>query len=349
MGGFLPARTTAPDVVMELDMQAIILFLCVSSAVVGFAVGKTSRRRSLQQKRAHVEDRVHFFKFTQLVLDLMPILLRQYFRERWQARYGRSWRDTSDDGELFHHGSFQQRATCNVRIEAGSRVVVAEHVAGGCDVRCLKQLLQLPDGSPGLSVGDTVLIGEVLHKVQTVRKDRIHLYKPCMSTGTRELRIQEIKGENNMDSRMQRFFTPKVMMGDTRDWDMSLLCFALLYSSHALIPIGDDARQLVEGLRDLRNNKLAHISACSMQREELWEAVRKMDDFIEYCLPSEWELWLTTSREILDQAPMDFEDGHTPNMRRQNSNLDKPSSSSDQVVISIDEYSDIMDREEEAP
>merc|ERR1711998_569128 len=149
----------------------------------------------------------------------------------------------------------------------------------------------------------------------------------------------------NMDSRMQKFFTPKVLMGDTRDWDMSLLCFALLYSSHTLIPIGDDARQLVEGLRDLRNNKLAHISACSMQREELWEAVRKMDDFIEYCLPSEWELWLTTSREILDQDPMDFEDGHTPNLRRPN--LDNQAGSNDQVVIQIDAESE--EEEEEMP
>merc|ERR1711998_456509 len=178
MGGFLPARTTAPDVVMELDMQAIILFLCVSSAVVGFAVGKTSRRRSLQQKRAHVEDRVHFFKFTQLVLDLMPILLRQYFRERWQARYGRSWRDTRDDGELFHHGSFEQRATCNVRVEEGSRVVVlAQNLSG---------VLQLPDGSH-LAAGDTILLGEELHKIQSIKKDIIHLNKPSTSTGMKEL------------------------------------------------------------------------------------------------------------------------------------------------------------------
>ena len=166
---------------LDLDVHAVILLLCVSSAIAGFAVGnlrQASNCRSIQQKRLHVEDRVHFFKFTQLVLDLMPILLRQYFRERWHARYGRSWRDTSDDGEVFHYGSFHQTHTCNVRIEAGSRVAVAED---------LGSLLQQSEGSPGLCAGDVVRIGEVLQKVQSVKKDCIHLYKPCTSTGMREL------------------------------------------------------------------------------------------------------------------------------------------------------------------
>merc|ERR1711988_920789 len=119
------------DPVAVMDAHTIIMLLCILSAVSGFAFGRLSlssrKNTSLDadNSKSHKE-RIFFFKFTQLVLDLLPVLLRQYFRERWQARYGRSWRDTSDDGELFHHGSFQQRATCNVRIEAGSRVVVAE-------------------------------------------------------------------------------------------------------------------------------------------------------------------------------------------------------------------------------
>lgn len=321
------------DEVQFMDLHTMILLLCVSSAVAGFSIGRASRlvtartKPRSEEREPAAEDRVSFFKFTQLVLDLLPILLRQYFRERWQARYGRAWRDTHEDGEMFYRGTFSQRVVTVLDVEEGSTVARGD----------LAAVMHFPDGSPGLSPGDLVLLGEELHKVQSVKTSALHLSKPCSSTGAKELRIQLIRGEKNMDSRMQRFFEPKVLMGDTRDWDMSLLCFALLYSSHGLIPIGDDARQLVEGLRDLRNNKLAHISSCSMTREELWHAVHSMDAFIEYCLPSEWELWVSTSRDLLDQHPLAFEDGRGHSA---NAFSTQHTQGSDHIAIAIESDSD---------
>lgn len=287
-----------------MDLHTIILFLCISSAVAGFAIGRLSQSQSkkrITQFPDKSEERVCFFKFTQLVLDLLPILLRQYFKERWHATYGRAWKDTRADGDVFYHGTFETHPSITVNVQEGNNVALGK----------LAGVVQRPDGSPGLAAGDQILLGNDLQKVMLVKKNALHLSRHSSSTGLKEVRTQLIRGERNMDSRMQRHFEPKILLGDTRDWDISLLCFALLYSSHGLIPIGDDARQLVQNLRDLRNDKLAHVDRCSMPREELLDALHQMDMFIEYCLPSEWEVWLGASREILDADPRDFEDGQT--------------------------------------
>merc|ERR1711988_87384 len=274
--------------VVTMDVHTIVLLLCVSSAVAGFAIGRLSSRRPVKATDESSQDlrtlhRVSFFKFTQLVLDVLPILMRQYFRERWHETHRRSWRDTQSDGEMFVNGTFSAAACTVVHVEEGSKVAHGD----------LAHLIQRPgrEANSGISPGDQILLGDELHKVVSIKANCMHLSRPSSITAEKEVRMQHIRGERNMDSRMARFFTPKLMQGDTRDWDMSLLCFALLYSSHGLIPIGDDARQLVEGLRDLRNNKLAHVERCSMPREELLSAVRKMDAFIEGCMPSELEMW----------------------------------------------------------
>merc|ERR1711988_192460 len=323
------------DPVAVMDAHTIIMLLCILSAVSGFAFGRLSlssrKNTSLDadNSKSHKE-RIFFFKFTQLVLDLLPVLLRQYFRERWLARYQRTWRDTPADGAMFYYGTFEGSPAAYVQVEAGSKVVKGD---------LSRVMMPLADGSPGLSAGDLILIGDSeLQKVQSVKPSVLYLAKCSSSSGVKELRVHKIRGETNMDSRMRRFSMPKLVQGDTRDWDMSLLCFALLYSSHALIPIGDPARQLVEGLRDLRNNKLAHISSCSMPYEELVSAVQKMDEFIEYCLPSEREIWLQTSRGILNADARDFDDTHTADFdgRLQHQY------NSDIVAISIEGDSDTL-------
>jgi hypothetical protein len=59
--------------------------------------------------------------FTQLVLDLLPVFLRLYFKKRWQETYHSPWRDTSQDGKTFWFGRFEDTPCCYVQVTAGSR------------------------------------------------------------------------------------------------------------------------------------------------------------------------------------------------------------------------------------
>jgi hypothetical protein len=105
----------------------------------------------------------------------------------------------------------------------------------------------------------------------------------------------------NADYRMARHFQPKVLRGALGGWDLSLLCFALLYSSHDLLGgAGYEARHLVEQLRDLRNNKLAHVERCALCAADLEQAVYAMDSFVAECLPEHWVQWVEASRGIRD-------------------------------------------------
>jgi len=287
---------------LEMDIHSIILCISLFAATAGFALGRLTKpdvapatgKKAIVAPVRTVEERVAFFQFTQLVLDVLPVLLRRYFKARWHATYNRHWSDCKEDGEAFWWGTFEEIPCTQVTVNEGSTVAVA--VDGAMRVQGY--------GVRGMAPGDQILIGDEMYKVVSLKPTVVHLSRPVPASGTFPVRMQKIRGERNADSRMRRYFEPKVINGDVRDWDLSLLCFALLYSSHDLIPIGDGARQLVEELRDLRNNKLAHVERCSMEPHELAIAVRKMDSFVETCMPHELELWTEASRDILEGHPL---------------------------------------------
>lgn len=239
--------------------------------------------------------RLAFFRFTQLVLDLLPVLLRKYFQQRWRETHnGVSWGNTPADGFAFWYGVYETAPCCSVAVEAGST----------------KAIITRPEGaaaSLGVTPGSQILLEgiSVPFKIVSLRGSSLHLNHVLERTATLRCYRQVTPGERCCDSRMARYFQPRVLEGDVRGWDLSLLCFALLYSSHGLMDdVGHRAKALVSSLRDLRNDKLAHVERCSIDNNELCAAVRKMDDFVGQCMPSELVSWIELSRDILEGEPV---------------------------------------------
>lgn len=281
-----------------MDVHSVILLLVVASSAAGFVLGRLSgspQKQEQHPQRQIDNERKSFFQFTQLVLDVLPVLLRKYFKARWHTTYDRMWSDTEEDGAAFWWGTFDENPCAVATVTKGSTLAVP--MDGGLRVQTY--------GVRGMAPGDHILIADEMYKVVSLKPNILHLSRPARESGTFPVRMQSMRGERNADSRMRRYFEPKVLKGDVRDWDLSLLCFALLYSSHNLIPIGDDARQLVEELRDLRNNKLAHVERCAMDSHELARAVEIMNRFVEGCMPNELELWNEASRGILSGHPLE--------------------------------------------
>jgi hypothetical protein len=75
---------------------------------------------------------------------------------------------------------------------------------------------------------------------------------------------QEIKYEMRVDKKMKKDFEREVTKGDCSKWENSLVLFALLNSSHALLPEAHAARELLDSIRNFRNG-LCHSSSCSME------------------------------------------------------------------------------------
>lgn len=237
------------------------------------------------------DQREAFFQFTTLVLDELPILLRKYFRHCWDDAYGASlgpWTESESDGDAFWNGVFDQDKWFDVCVHNGSNVV--------------QVLSPVRPGVPSLSPGDKVRVGHCRAKVMSVKGDSLYLNDMIeYADATLPLTGQCVPYERNADARMARHFRPLVLAGDSSGWDISLLCFALLNSSHELLRGREAHATHLHALRELRNSRLAHVQRCRMERSELKSSVQVMDSFVRECMPCEWEQWHAVSRAVLQQ------------------------------------------------
>lgn len=196
------------------------------------------------------------------------------------------WSDSQHDGETFWHGLFDTEKWCDAKVVRGSNIV--------------KTMLPAPEVA--LLPGDKVKLGCEVFKVMSNKGSTLYLNEAVeQNDGVYELTGQVVPYERNADSRMAKHFREQVLVGDRDVWDTSLLCFALLKSSHGLMEGVDDAVAYVEGLRELRNKSLAHVRSCRMAPSKLAAAVESMDLFVKTCLPQEWEEWFIVSRGVLQQ------------------------------------------------
>jgi len=232
------------------------------------------------------EERLFFFQFTTLALDELPVLLRRFFKQRWeQMGVTGTWTDSPGDGEAFWRGLFDNDPWCAVATTRGSNVV---------------KIVNTSKAELNLAAGDKVKVHHQTLKVMSIKGDRLHLNDSLEHEGAALPLYGQIVGyERNADSRMARHFEPKVLSGDSDKWDISLLTFALLNSSHDLMRGAEEQVPHVVALRNLRNDRLAHVQSCRMAREELEEAMATMNSFVHHCLPAEWQEWQERSRAVL--------------------------------------------------
>jgi len=297
---------------MNEDLTSIVSVAIVGAVLIGFAAGSRFRKskprfnggllrrqdsslaelKTRQSPVNDMEDKRCFFIFTSLVLDLLPVFLRLYFRVRWFETRGRKWKDRPSDGEAFWYGTYDLEPFTTVRVTEGS--TVSSVVIPNNNTN--------PTNHP-LRPGERIKIGREPTKVVCTRGHKVHLSSPSTSSGDLPLFRQKLPGERNADSRMAPFFEPRVLRGDVRGWDVSLLCFALLYSSHCLMDTAaSEAKAMVEAIRDLRNDKLAHVERCAMSPQDLNQALSTMDSFISVCIPEHWESWIEGSRGLMEEA-----------------------------------------------
>ena len=86
---------------------------------------------------------------------------------------------------------------------------------------------------------------------------------------------QAIKHETNVGPQMKKAFKKQITAGDCSKWETSLLMFALLNSSHGLLPEAHPARKLLDDIRSFRNI-LVHSASCSMETTTVDRAVASM-------------------------------------------------------------------------
>lgn len=242
-------------------------------------------------KSSWAHDRLAFFAFTRLVLDELPVLLREFFKRRLDTvmlnKGLPAWTDTPADGEAFWHGVYDPEPWCHVE-------------ANGSDV-----VRVVSDGiAPGrLAPGDRVMVGSEHRKVVLIKPNTIYLSSTVPNSDTSvPMHGQLLPGERNADHRMSKYCAEKVLSGDRSTWDLSLLCFALLSSSHGLLAGEHEARGLVTALRELRNDKFGHVESCRMQQHELVRAIETMDRFVARCLPDHVGRWAQVTRGILQST-----------------------------------------------
>lgn len=241
------------------------------------------------------QDRTNFFQFTELALDELPVMLRKYFKIRWAQAMGKEWTDDASDGEVMWYGVWDTDTWHTVQATSGSNVVFADPQ---------KAIVSATHASAthSLSPGDKVLVGHEEYKVMSIKGNKIILNDEVILDGPLALRGQLLGYERNADSRMVKHFRPLILAGDCDAWDISLLCFALLNSSHELLGGDEEACQHVRGLRKLRNNRLAHVQSCRMQTWELNEAVEIMDRFVAHCLPGQETEWKAARQRVMRQS-----------------------------------------------
>jgi len=278
-----------------------VVTVAILAAVLGFAFGLGSTKLLNIVKPRPPElvtatalppgseaDRERFFRFTWLVLDVLPRYLRVHFKLAWDQRYDGilpAWRDTPADGNAFWQGVYHQQPFGLLQMVAGE--YTASVVEG--------------DATALVPPNKIKVEGQEFRIVALTKGNRLHLNHKAAKTGVFAAYNQLVSYERNCDPRMCKMLSTKFMDGSRQGWDTTMLCFALLQSSHSLVSdVG--SRVQVEAVRSLRNNKLAHIKSCCLLSSELEEAVNCMDSYVSGNLPSALcSEWLSISRQVLHE------------------------------------------------
>ena len=158
-----------------------------------------------------------------MILDVLPDLLREFFKRRWNIVYPElPWGDNQDSGDLFWNGSANATAALPGRFKVKN---------GSGLVRTTEDLTEL------LSPGDVIVVENRRWKLlKPINKDRITVNTKPDIEGDFEAFALDIRCELNVQPNMKGPYEKLVLPGRTLEWDISLLTFALLNSSHNLLP-----------------------------------------------------------------------------------------------------------------
>jgi hypothetical protein len=241
-------------------------------------------------------NRVLFFRFSMLLLDVVPDLLREYFKERWDTRYPQmKWNDDAASGNLFWNGSPSATVPLGklkVSKSSGRKANTSSgKVATAKDLRefvCPNDVIEFA--------------GRRWRVIDPISSAHITVNQPPDEEGEFDAFGLEIRCERNAPSNMARPYEKEITKGMRSTWDISLLVFTLVQSSHQLLQCtatqqaGVAARcgscpscktqQILGDIKTLRNKDYGHVQQCGINAEQFNKAKRTILDFVKHCLPS---------------------------------------------------------------
>ena len=182
------------------------------------------------QETKESKERILFFRFSRVILDVLPHLLREFFKRRWDAVHPEHpWLDDAHSGTLFWNGSTNATVALpgTLKVKAGSGTVGTTE-----------------DLTLMLSPGDVIVVEQRRWKLLSPKpnekqklfnKDRVTLTTQPDIDGDFEAFALDIGCELNAPPIMEKSYKKHVLPGDRSKWDISLLTFALVNSSHELL------------------------------------------------------------------------------------------------------------------
>jgi hypothetical protein len=223
----------------------------------------------------------NFVVFTRLVLKLLPELLRDYFVQCWDTKYPEhTWCSTG--GDILIDGMLPCSVPLpgTVSLKQGSGRVDTSWDTGGV-----------------LEVGDKVQIAKELFIVVAVKQRSFTLNKIWEAESCQDTEIwgQALKCEKNLKDEHCR---GKILSGDLAQWDITILTFVLVSSSHQLMGDRQGELAVVRALRTVRNTKFGHASDFGMSKDDLEDVCTLIIQFVALCLPSK----LNWCRQQLEEA-----------------------------------------------
>lgn len=251
-----------------------------------------------------------FHRFSTLILDEVPSLLREYVIRRWNISYPQHiWEDTKEMGHIMWNGTaappdspdFEHYHAYGFAVTLPELVTMVEGKKGKsgllkCAFLNKGDHLMLQGLEAELKVGhvnESKEMADCSGKMteQTVKITMVPGPEdPPYMPGEFQVLVPEIQPECNMTRQNSMFepFKNHVTNGDSSTWDISLCLFLLVKSSHCLLP--DDMeveRRHMEKIRTLRNHDYGHISSCRMTEEKFDNACSCVRAFVACCMPDQ--------------------------------------------------------------
>ena len=215
-----------------------------------------------------------FVFFCQMILEVIPGLLRECFKAKWNAKYPTyPWLDIPANGAMFFDGTMPptRHLGCTVQTQMKN-----DKLSGL--VKTSK------DRRSQLKGGDTVqLDGHILTVLDCSKATEINLdiaqLKNCtMDTGAEHVLFgQDIKGaRRGFDKKRMSGAINTILSGNTSKWEVSVLTWALLdnkdNTSHDLLG-GDEnekaIRHLLSDIHNFRNKGFTHTTGFCLPNDDV--------------------------------------------------------------------------------
>ena len=238
----------------------------------------------------------NFLLFSQMVLELLPQLMRSYFKQCWDSKYTEyEWQDGPVSGVLLVDGLLP----CGLELPG---TVELKHGSG---------IVQTSEDLRGLlQEGDFVMVERCVFTVlEPIKCDSFSTSTEWKGNDVATVRMfgQSECLAKSVWSKAMAHALPRLKAGDRSKWDLSILSFILLNSSHFLMQ-GKEEHQLkaVQDLLDICCSEFCRVDEFTLGADNLERVSDQLTHFIASCLPGPLQFvavsWLERSQQQIAMA-----------------------------------------------